>query len=87
MPVIKSAKKKLKVDRKRESANKKAQAFINLVIKKAQRKPTSESVRKAFQAIDKGVKNNIFHKNKAARMKSRLAKLLGKKTTAKKAKK
>jgi small subunit ribosomal protein S20 len=80
MPVIKSAKKKLKVDRKRESANKKAQAFINLVIKKAQNKPTSESIRIAFKAIDKGVKNKIFHKNKSARMKSRLSKLIAKKS-------
>lgn len=76
MPVIKSAKKKLKVDRKRESANKKVEAFINLVIKKAQRKPTPGSVREAFRAIDKGVKKDIFHKNKGARIKSRLAKLI-----------
>ena len=75
MPVIRSAKKKLKVDRKRESSNKKAESFINLVIKKTQRKPTSENMQIAFKAIDKGVKKDIFHKNKAARIKSRLAKL------------
>lgn len=82
MPVIRSAKKKLRADKKRESANKKAQAFINLVIKKAQRKPTPESIRKAFKAIDKGVKKNIFHKNKGARVKSRLSKLINKKPPA-----
>lgn len=80
MPVIKSAKKKLRVDRKRESANKKTEAFINLSVKKAQKKPTQESVQKAFKAIDKGVKKDLFHKNKAARIKSRLSKLLNKKT-------
>jgi small subunit ribosomal protein S20 len=79
MPVIRSAKKKLRVDRNRESANKKSRAFINLVIKKAQKTSTQESVRKAFKAIDKGIKSNIFHKNKGARMKSRLAKLIAKK--------
>lgn len=78
MPVIRSARKKLKVDRKRESANKKAEAFINLVIKKAQKKPTPTSVQIAFKAIDKGVKKDIFHKNKAARIKSRLSKLIKK---------
>jgi small subunit ribosomal protein S20 len=83
MPVIKSARKKLKVDRKRESANKKIEALINLVIKKAQRKPTQESIREAFKAIDKGAKKNVFHKNKAARLKSRLSKLVGKKTQVK----
>jgi len=80
MPVIRSAKKKLKVDKKRESANKKAESFINLVVKKAFKKPTLESVRIAVKAIDKGVKKDIYHKNKAARIKSRLAKLIGKKS-------
>ena len=79
MPVIKSAKKKLRVDKKRESANKKAESFINLVVKKAQKKPTQESVREAFKAIDKGVKKDIYHKNKAARIKSRLSKLISSK--------
>ncbi len=80
MPVIRSAKKKLKVDRKRESANKKAEAFIDLVVKKARRKPTPGNIQKAFKAIDKGVKKDIFHKNKGARIKSRLSKLIGKKS-------
>lgn len=80
MPVIKSAKKKLKVDKKRTSANKKAEAFINLSIKKAQKKPTQESIQNAIKAIDKGVKKDIFHKNKAARIKSRLAKLISNKS-------
>lgn len=80
MPIIKSARKKLKVDRKRESANKKVKAFVNLVIKKAQRKPTETNIREAFKVIDKGVKKDIFHKNKGAHMKSSLAKLIGKKS-------
>ena len=80
MPVIKGAKKKLRVDKKRESANKKAEAFISLVIKKALKKPTEVTVKEAFKAIDKGVKKDIFHKNKGARIKSRLAKLINKKS-------
>jgi small subunit ribosomal protein S20 len=80
MPVIRSAKKKLKVDKKRESANKKAESFIDLVLKKALKKPTSENIRVAFKAVDKAVKKDIFHKNKAARIKSKLAKLINKKS-------
>jgi small subunit ribosomal protein S20 len=79
MPVIKSAKKKLKVDRKRGSTNKKALSFIDLIVKKARKTPTQESIKKAFKAIDKGTKTGIFHKNKGARMKSSLAKLIAKK--------
>lgn len=84
MPAIKSARKKLRVDKKRTSANKKMEALINVSIKKAQGKPTPTSIQKAFSAIDKGVKKNIIHKNKAARLKSRLSKLI---STAKKTKK
>jgi small subunit ribosomal protein S20 len=80
MPVIKSAKKKLKVDRKRESANKKARALINILIKKARKKPTEKSILEAFRATDKGVKKDIFHKNKGARIKSALSKLINKKS-------
>ena len=79
MPVIRSAKKKLRVDKKRESTNKKTKALINFIIKKTQRKPTPENMKKAFKAIDKGVKRDIFHKNKGARMKSKLSKLVSKK--------
>lgn len=81
MPAIKSARKKLRVDKKRTSANKKMEASINVSIKKAQRKPTPKSIREAFSNVDKGVKKNIVHKNKAARIKSRLSKLINKKST------
>lgn len=85
MPAIKSAKKKLRVDKKRESANKKIKALVNISIKKTQRKPTPKNIQEAFSIIDKEVKKNIIHKNKASRLKSRLSKILNKKTgTAKK---
>ena len=86
MPVIRSAKKKLKVDIKRTSANKKMRALMSVSVKKAERKPTPESIREAFRIIDKDVKNNIIHKNKASRMKSKLSKLLSKKTETLKSK-
>ena len=82
MPVIRSAKKKLKVDIKRESINKKVRSFVDFIVKIAQRKPTAKSVQEAFKVIDKAVKNNIMHKNKAARLKSKLSKLMSKKTSA-----
>ena len=78
MPTIKSARKKLRVDKKRESANKKMAALIAITIKKAQRKPTPKSIQDASRIIDKGAKKNIIHKNKASRLKSRLSKLISK---------
>ena len=64
MPAIKSARKKLRVDKKRESANKKMAALINVTIKKAEKKPTPKSIQEAFKVIDKGVKKDIIHKIK-----------------------
>ncbi|OGH41824.1 MAG: hypothetical protein A3H79_02785 [Candidatus Levybacteria bacterium RIFCSPLOWO2_02_FULL_36_8b] len=76
MPVIKSAKKKLRADKKRQSANKIIKALIESSIKKFEKKPTLKGIQKAFSVMDKGVKRNVMHKNKASRIKSRLSKLM-----------
>ncbi|MCL6096787.1 MAG: 30S ribosomal protein S20 [Patescibacteria group bacterium] len=88
MPVIKSAKKKLRKDKKRELANKTLKSLFKKAVKLAEKTPTEANIRKAVKAIDKTAKKNIIHKNKAARIKSKLAKLVaGKKTTPKTVKK
>lgn len=80
MPVIKSAKKKLRVDKKRELANKILVKKLDSAIKRAKKSPAEKSIREAVSIVDKSVKKNIIHKNKAAKLKSRLSKLLSKKT-------
>ena len=79
MPVIKSAKKKLRQDKKRTARNKQLKNLLKAGIKTAQRKPTDENLRKAFKVIDKAAKAKIIHPNKAARIKSRLVKKTPKK--------
>ena len=74
MPVIKSAKKKLKQDKKRTLANKKLKDLMKMAVKTAGKKSSEENISKAFRAIDKAAKANVIHKNKAARMKSALSK-------------
>lgn len=83
MPVIKSARKKLRQDKKRTEQNMVVEDAMRLAIKKAKKSPTAESVRLATKTIDKAVKNHLVHKNKASRVKSALAKLLGGKTITK----
>ena len=78
MPVIKSAKKKLRVDRKREKANRKLKKMLDLALKKAEKSVSMEAINSAISIVDKSAKKNIIHKNKAARIKSRLSKLLAK---------
>lgn len=83
MPVLKHAKKKLRQDKVRTLRNKKQKEQYKDFIKAAKKNVSAEAVSSAFQSIDKAAKNNILHKNKAARLKSSLSKLLaGGKTVA-----
>lgn len=75
MPVLKHAKKKLRQDKKRTLMNKKMKETFRSLLKKARVNPTPEAVSLAVSAIDKAEKNNLMHKNKAARMKSALSKV------------
>lgn len=86
MPIIRSAKKKLRADKKRERFNKKLTNILNSSIKKAKKLASPKNTTDAISAVDKSVKKNIIHKNKAARLKSKLSKLLTKKTISPKRK-
>jgi small subunit ribosomal protein S20 len=48
-------------------------SFKNAV-KEAEKSKSAEKVLKAVKLVDKAVKNRLIHKNKAARIKSRLSK-------------
>ena len=84
MPIINSAKKKLKQDKKREKTNKILRTSFKSAVKDAQKHKSSEKIIKAVKLVDKAVKKGLIHKNKAARVKSGLSKLV--KTTSTKAK-
>lgn len=78
MPVIKSAQKKLRKDKKRTKRNKDFSEHLKTALKKAKKFPTEKNIKDAIVLADKAVKNNIIHKNKAARVKSGLSKLIKK---------
>jgi len=78
MPVTKSAKKKLKKDKKRTRKNKDFLQLYKAALKKAKKHPTEKTVKEAVSLVDKAVKKNIIHKNKASRIKSALSKLIKK---------
>lgn len=75
MPIIKSAIKKLRQDKKRTIRSKAQKNKAKEAIRSARLQPTAENLKKAQGFIDKLVKKNIFHPNKGARLKSTLAKL------------
>lgn len=76
MPVIKSAKKKVRRDRKKTAHNKKIEGNLKSLIKLMRRNPANKALNEATSALDKAVKINLIHANKASRLKSRLSKLL-----------
>lgn len=82
MPNLQNAKKALRVsDRKRVMNDKRRKALKETVksarvLGGADKKVVTESLAKAYQAIDKAAKRGIIKKNTADRKKSRLAKSL-----------
>lgn len=73
MPLIKSAKKKLRKDQKRTQINAQKKQTLKSLIKTMRRVPNTESFSAVSSALDKAVKTKLIHKNKASRLKSRLS--------------
>jgi small subunit ribosomal protein S20 len=74
MPLIQSAKKKLRKDIKRTEINAQKKQTLKSLIKNMRRTPSAESCSSISSALDKAVKTKLIHKNKASRLKSRLSK-------------
>jgi small subunit ribosomal protein S20 len=73
MPVTKSAKKALRRDRRRAVINQKTRQAYKEAVRMMRRQPSAENLVKAYSELDKAAKKKVIHKNKAARLKSRLA--------------
>lgn len=76
MPVLKHAKKKLRQDKVRTERNKKVKDLYKKLVKEAKASKKAADLSKAFSSIDKAAKHHILPKNKAARMKSALSKVV-----------
>lgn len=74
MPIIRSAKKKMRSDNRKKEYNLRRKSTIKQAIKAVEKEPTKENFSIAQKALDKAAKTNVIHKNKAARLKSRLSK-------------
>ncbi len=76
MPVTKQAIKKVRQDKRKTIINTKKKGAYKQAVHKARKGATNESINVAFRALDRAAKVNVIHANKAARLKSRLSKLL-----------
>lgn len=81
MPIIKSAQKKLRQDKKRTERNVIVKQEYKDALRDVRReaetkgKVKAETVKRAYSTVDKATKKNILHVNKASRLKSRVSKL------------
>lgn len=80
MPIIKSAKKRVKVAAKARGRNVRTKRSLRVAlkqydaaIKSGKQAEIQKAQQEAFSALDTAVKKAIIHKNKAARQKSSLA--------------
>lgn len=80
MPIIKSAKKRVRTSEKATARNNRTRKSIRnsikalqIAIEKSDKKQIPKLMSEAQSAIDQGVKKNILHKNKAARKKAQLS--------------
>ena len=84
MPNIKSAMKRVKVNKVKAEANKSRKSNLKSTIKKADQAVINNSADKeavikyAIKRVDQAAAKGLIHKNKAARKKSQLAKMLNK---------
>lgn len=76
MPIIQSAKKKMRKDKKLTGHNAKVKTNIKNLVKAMRKTPTQDNLSKVSSALDKASKTHYIHKNKASRLKSRLSKYL-----------
>jgi small subunit ribosomal protein S20 len=85
MPIIKSAKKRVRTARKAAVRNTKIKRSLKAALKAlagVKGDKAGEAWRKAQSTLDKAAKKGVLHKNKVARKKRQLAKLAGAKPTA-----
>ncbi len=78
MPILRNAKKALRASKKKTIINGQVKSKLKSTIDEMKKSPTADKLSSVFSAVDRSVKKNILQKNKAARIKASLSKLLNK---------
>ena len=78
MPIIKSAKKRVRTAKKAAIRNSKTKRTLKTALKTFVSKPSAKTLTDAQSNIDRALKKGVIHKNKAANKKSELAKHVNK---------
>lgn len=83
MPVTKTARRALRSSKEKESFNKIAMGKLEGAIRLAKKSKSEAKIITAISLTDRAAKKKVIHKNKSARIKSQLAKLIPKGTKSK----
>lgn len=81
MPVTKTAKRALRSSKRKENINKSIRNRLGVAMRLSKREKTEKKIRETISLIDRAAKRKIIHKNKAARMKSAISKILPRKSS------
>ena len=76
MPVTKQAIKKIRQDKRKTIYNLRVKKVYKQAVSAFRKNPTAKGISEVFSKLDRAAKTSIIHKNKAARLKSRLSKLI-----------
>jgi len=87
MPVTKTAKRALRGSERKANINQSIITKLEIAMREAKKTKKASLINTATSLADRAAKKKVIHKNKAARIKSQLAKLLPKTKKAPKAKK
>jgi small subunit ribosomal protein S20 len=78
MPVTKTAKRALRSSKRKAQVNSLMRKRLEIAVRLAKKGKKEKDILSAISTTDRLAKNHIIHKNKAARLKSTLTKLLPK---------
>ncbi len=76
MPILHNAQKALRSAERKTQMNRQVKSKLKTAMDQFQAKPSQESLAVAFSKIDKAMRRHLVHRNKAARLKSQLSKLV-----------
>lgn len=73
MPILANAKKALRVSLRKTEVNRRLKSQLKTALRLVKKSPETDALATAYSKIDKAVKSNIIHPNKAARLKRQVA--------------
>jgi len=82
MPVTTTAKRALRSSKNKEVINRAVLGKLGIAVRVARKSKTTEKILAAISLADRAAKKKVIHKNKAARIKSQLSKLLLRKVSS-----